>query len=121
MQLQHQSDNMEKFNLTWQSHPSTSSKLLFNLLRDNELTDVTIVSGDMKEFKAHKVILGAVSSVFKELFTGKSDNHFCIYLGDTKDEDVQAMLEFIYTGEATVGQSNIDSFFNIAKLLKLRD
>ena len=95
---------MEKFNLTWQSHAATSSTLLVNLLNNKELTDVTLVSGDMKELKAHKVILGSVSSVFKELFARKSEQHFCVYLGGTQAEDLQALLNFIYVGEATTGR-----------------
>lgn len=106
---------MERFNLTWESHADTSSTLLANLLSEGDLTDVTLVSDDMSELRAHKVILGSVSSVFKQLFARKSDQNFCLYLSGTRTDDLHALMNFIYTGQATVDQSNIDTFFKIAK------
>ena len=111
---------MENFKLTWQSHSSTSSTLLVNLLNEQELTDLTLVSGDMKEVKAHQVMLGSVSPVLRKLFKLKSGHHICLYLAGTKQKDLLAMLNFIYVGEATISQDGIDSFFKIAKQFQIK-
>ena len=39
--------------------------MLHEMMKSNELTDVTLVCDDKKQFKAHKIVLSACSTVFK--------------------------------------------------------
>ena len=96
--LSNETYKMENFNLQWPFHATTSSTLLVNMLRDQEMTDITLVSGDMKEVTAHKVVLCSVSPVLRKLIKSKSEHNFCLYLGETKIEELQALLNFIYIG-----------------------
>ena len=105
----------ENFNLTWTSHPLASTNLLVKLLRDQELTDVTLVCGDGQEVDAHKAVLGSVSTVFKKIFKRGGQERIVLYLSGISLSNLEAIINFIYLGEATVNQSCIDSFFRICK------
>ena len=59
--------NQEKYNLSWHTYTDHLKELLNGLLSSAELTDVTLVSEDKKHFKAHKIVLGASSQVFKSI------------------------------------------------------
>ena len=57
--------------LEWQDFQSSLSSTL-NTLRsepENSLCDVTLISDDEKNFSAHKVILSACSTFFKNVFS----------------------------------------------------
>ena len=105
----------ETFNLTWNSHPLASTNLLVNLLRDQELTDVTLVCGDDQQVRAHKAVLGSASPILKKIFQRSGNERIVIYLSGVSMRDMEAMVNFVYLGEATVNQSNINSFFTICK------
>ena len=57
----------ETFDLTWHTYTDHLREMLHDMMYANELTDVTLVSDDKKQFKAHKVILSASSPVFKSI------------------------------------------------------
>ena len=57
----------EKFDLTWHTFTDHLREMLHDMMTCNELTDVTLVSEDKKQYKAHKVVLSASSTVFKNI------------------------------------------------------
>ena len=105
----------ENFNLSWVSHPLSSTKLLVQLLRDQELTDVTLVCGDGQEIRAHKAVLGSASPVLKKLFSRSGNGRTVLYLSGLDFSNLKGIVNFIYLGEATVDQTNIDPFFRVCK------
>lgn len=74
---------------------------LRSLLQDGTLADVTIEAGGT-EFKAHKAILAARSSVFHAMFEHKMEESLTsrIKIEDADKEAVKEMLTFMYTDEA---------------------
>ena len=85
------------------------------LLKNEELTDVTLVCGDGQEIKAHKAILGSASPVLKKIFSKCGNERMCLYFSGLNLSNVEEIINFIYLGEATVSQTGIDSFFRICK------
>lgn len=57
----------QEISLKWNGYQSNILSNVKDLLRDEGLSDVTLVCGG-QSFKAHKVILSANSSVFKTIF-----------------------------------------------------
>ena len=57
----------EKFNLEWHTFTDHLREMLYNMRSSNELTDVTLVSEDKKQFKAHKAVLRASSLALKSI------------------------------------------------------
>ena len=65
--LQKVNRNREKHNLNWHTYSDHLREMLHEMMKSNELTDVTLVCDDKKQFKAHKIVLSACSSVFKSI------------------------------------------------------
>ena len=91
-----------------------------NLRGSNDFSDVTLACEDGQEFEVHKVILAASSPFFQRLLERNTHPHPLIFMRGLKSEDLSAILDFLYCGEANVFQENLDSFFAISEELKLK-
>ena len=103
----------------------TSRKTLTVLLAVSgmtEFTDVTLACEDDQQMKAHKVILAASSSFLDKILheNGNKHPHPIIYFKGFQSQDLFAILDFLYFGEASVLQENLDSFLAVAEELKLK-
>ena len=87
---------------------------------DNDFADVTLASEDGQQVEAHKVILAASSPFFQKLLGRNKHSHPLIYMRGVKSEDLLAIVDFLYRGEADVFQENLDSFLAIAEELQLK-
>ena len=87
---------------------------------DIELTDVTLACEDGQPVESHKVILAATSPFFQNLFKMNKHPHPLIYMRWMKSEDLVAIIDFLYCGETTINQENLDDFLTIAVELKLK-
>ena len=57
----------EKYTLTWHSYSDHLRKTLNNMMTSSEFADVTLVTDDKQQIKAHRNILSACSPVFKNI------------------------------------------------------
>ena len=97
----------ENFNLKWNSYTDHLREMLHNMMTSSELTDVTIVSEDKTEFKAHKVVLSACSTVFKSIVDNNLGSNPIVYLRGIKSHEIESILEFIYLGQTTFHKDRI--------------
>ena len=81
---------------------------------------MTLVSEDGQQVEALKVILAACSPFFQNLFVRSKHPHPLIYMRGVKFEDISAIVDFLYCGEAKVFQESLDSFLAIAQELQLK-
>ena len=58
--------HQEKSSLTWNAYSDHLRDMMKELMMNDDFADVTLVSEDRKQIKAHKNILSACSPVFKE-------------------------------------------------------
>ena len=107
--------NQEKFNLKWQTHTDHVREMLCSMMISEELTDVTIVSEDKIQFKAHRVVLSACSPFFQDIIKGNLLANSFIYLRGIQSIEIEAILQFIYQGETTLNQDRMNEFLNVAK------
>ena len=91
-----------------------------NLREDNDFTDVTLACEDGQQVEAHKVILAASSPFFQKLLGRNKHPHPLIYMRGMKSEDLLAIVDFLYRGEAKIQQENLESFLAIAEELQLK-
>ena len=110
----------EKLNLQWDSFMEHGKELFNELLETEKFSDVTLISDDQHQFRTHKFILSAHSSVFESII-GNNQNNSIIYLRGVKHEELESILQYIYLGEATFYQERVSEFFNTAKDLKIKD
>ena len=111
----------ERFNLSWDSHTTHLREMLHSMLRSNELTDVTLVCDDKTQFKAHKIVLSACSSVFRSIIIGLPQNNSVIYLKGINHQEMESILEFMYLGVATFYQERLNEFLNVAKSFEIKE
>ena len=81
----------------------------------DEFTDVTLVSEDGTFHKAHQIILSSGSSMFMNILQNTRHPQPLIFLKGMKDQNLKAILDYIYFGEVTIHQDNINEFFSEAQ------
>ena len=110
----------EKLCLQWNDFQE-NVKSSFRQLRDDKgFSDVTLACEDGQQIEAHKVILAASSPFFETVLRRNQHMHPLIYFKGFQKEDLHAVLDFLYYGEANISEGNLDSFLEIAKELKLK-
>ena len=110
----------EKYCLKWNDFQENISTALQFLREDLDFSNVTMTCEDGHQVEAHKVILAASSPFFQNLLKRNKHTHPLIYMRGMKSEDLVAIMEFIYRGEANIYQQNLDTFLAIAEELKLK-
>ena len=110
----------EKLCLKWNDFQENLNSAFGSLREDNAFTDVTLACVDGKQLEAHKVILAASSPFFQNLLRKNKHSHPIVYLKGMKSEELVAMLDFLYYGEANVYQDNLDAFLAIAEEFQLK-
>ena len=68
----------------------------------------------------HKVVLIAPSPFFLKILRRNKHPHPLIYMRGVQPENLIALVEFFYRGQASVYQGNLDSFLALAKDLELK-
>ena len=81
---------------------------------------MTLACEDGQQVEAHKVILAASSPFFQKLLGRNKHPHTLIYMRGVKFDDLLAIVDFLYWGEAKVFKTNLDSFLTIAGELQLK-
>ena len=84
------------------------AKRLNMLRRQDYLCDVTLVTKDDKEFKAHRNVLSAASPFFCKLLQSdmKENREGIVRFEEISGAVMKDVLEFIYTGTVKVTQEN---------------
>ena len=91
------------------------------LLEENYFKDVTLVSDDLHEMKAHKALLSKSSDVFRKILLLKDDKDPIIFIRGTSKEQLKSLLNFIYVGEAEVTEKDMNSFVQLAKDFEIKE
>ena len=110
----------EKLCLQWNDFKENVSSAFGDLRHDKEFTDVTLACEDGQQVEAHKVVLLASSPFFLNILKRNKHSHPLIYMRGVRSENLKAMVDFFYYGEANVDQENLDSFLVLAEELQLK-
>nr|ACO11836.1 Broad-complex core protein isoform 6 [Lepeophtheirus salmonis] len=107
--------SVERLCLLWNGYESNFKKGFFNLRQNEELFDVTLISGS-KMIKAHKVILSACSPVFRSIIgSAPFQTHPLIYLRGINFNHLELLISFMYYGEVSVIQEELEDFISVAE------
>ena len=98
---------------SFESHLLASQKELYFT---KQFSDVTLVSDDLAEFLAHKTILSTASPLMKSLLGMSSQQQSSfLYLKGVTQENLEAILQYIYLGETEINEQKVQEFTKIAK------
>merc|ERR1712129_454314 len=111
---------MGKLCLKWNDFQENAISAFGTLREDREFADVTLACEDGQQVEAHKVILASASPFFLDLLRRNKHPHPLIYMRGMKSEDMVAIVDFLYHGEANVYQESLDSFLAVAEELRLK-
>ena len=92
----------EQLCLQWNDFKENVTSAFGSLREDNDFTDVTLACEDGRQFEAHKVILVTSSPFFQNILKRNKHVHPLIYMRGLKSEDLAAIIDFLYCGEANV-------------------
>ncbi|GAB0087083.1 Zinc finger C2H2 superfamily [Sergentomyia squamirostris] len=108
-----------QFSLRWNNYVNHLTYAFDSLRHQEDLVDVTL-SCEGRKIRAHKVILSACSTYFREVFQENPCQHPVIVFKNVRHEDLAAIIEFIYQGEVNVLQDSLPSFLNTAEMLAVQ-
>lgn len=107
------------YSLRWNNHQTHILAAFDALLQAETLVDVTLVCAETS-VRAHKVVLSACSPFFQRIFSENPCKHPVIVLKDFNGWEVQAIVDFMYKGEISVIQEQLQSLIKAAESLQVR-
>ena len=105
--------------LHWTDFETNMTVALKELREEKDFFDVTIACED-SQIQAHKVILSACSTFFRNLLRRNPHQHPLLYLKGVKYKDLLGILDFMYNGEVNVAQEELKQFLSVAEDLKVK-
>ncbi len=109
------------FVLRLPDHQKELHQFVWELFDEQLFPDVTIALDDGQYIKAHKLVLSAFSSYFRQVLTRISNpyQYPVIVVKDMQYEDVRSLIEFMYRGCITVPNHRLPQLIKCAKQLKV--
>ena len=111
----------EKYNFNWRSYAVQIQDMFKDLYHQGTYSDVTLISDDQIEFKAHRIVLSACSSVFKKIIDNNPSQHPLIYLRGIESYEIESILQFMYLGEGRLSYNRMGEFIKVVKDLKVKE
>ena len=106
----------EKFCVKWTNFSENNSSTFLDLHNYCPISDVTLVCEDGTQVQAHKIILSASSPVLRNLLMISP----VIFMKGMKSLDLTAVVDFMYHGEVSVSQDDLESFLAVSEELQLK-
>ena len=112
----------DRYSFDWNTFQTHLQETQVELYNEKHFTDVTLVSDDMIQVRAHKTILSSASSVFKQLLMmHESTTNQILFLKGINHEELETLLQFIYLGEAKVYESRVELFVSALNDLGIKE
>ena len=112
--------HQEKYSLSWQAYSDHLREMMQEIMND-DFADVTLISEDKKQIKAHKNIVSACSLVLKDIVNIEGSTKSIIYLKGINFSELESIMQFIYLGEATFYEERMDDFLEVARSLEIKE
>ena len=109
----------EKILFKWADYQDNILGCFEELQKDSDFSDVTLVCEEAHQIKAHRIILSACSPFFRNILKKNKHTDPMIYMRGLKAKDLIAVVAYIYHGEASIYQEDLDGFLALADELQL--
>ena len=100
--------------LQWNDFQNNIKSAFAHFKTDKDFADVTLACEDGQQLLSHKIVLAASSPFFMDVLQRNKHPHPLIYMRGIKSENLVAIVDFLYLGEANVLQENLDTFLFLA-------
>ena len=91
-------------------------------MTSGEFADVTLVTDDKQQIRAHRNILSACSPVFKNILQLNTNiTNPVIYLRGIQHCEMEAIMQFFYRGEAKIYEERMSEFLMVSENLEIKE
>ena len=112
----------KKYIFHWHSYSDHLREALNEMMLSSEFADVTLVTDDKQQIRAHRNILSAASPVFKSILQIDCKNtNPVIYLRGIQHSEMESIMQFIYLGQAKFYEERMSEFLMVSKNLEIKD
>ena len=112
----------QKYDFNWHSFQDHLVTKLQQMITTEDFKDVTLVTDDDKQIKAHRNILSACSPVLQKMLQACRNNiHPVIYLRGICNSEMESIIQFIYMGKTSIYRDRLNEFLMVANDLGIRD
>lgn len=109
----------QQFSLKWTNYTNHITNAFDSLRSKEDFCDVTLcVEG--RKIRAHKVLLSACSTYFKEIFKENPCQHPVIIFKNVKYDDLLSIVVYMYQGEVNIEQDALPTFLCTAEMLSVQ-
>lgn len=109
----------QQFSLKWTNYTNHITNAFDSLRSKEDFCDVTLcVEG--RKIRAHKVLLSACSTYFKEIFKENPCQHPVIIFKNVKYDDLLSIVVYMYQGEVNIEQDALPTFLHTAEMLSIQ-
>merc|ERR1712129_103422 len=108
------------YQINWRNFQPWACESIRNLFEDQNFTDVTLISDDLQELRAHKVILSSCSPFFEKVLKSNSNPQPLLYLKGINFDTLSLILRFVYEGEVNVPHDVVNTFMMTANEIKIK-
>ncbi|GAB0097912.1 hypothetical protein DMENIID0001_135940 [Sergentomyia squamirostris] len=113
------SNNKQK-SVQWSNHPNYFGSIFPQMLSGRRFVDV-ILACEGRRIHCHRVVLAACSRYFSDLLDETPAQYSVIILPkDVKFWMIQALVDFMYSGEVSVHEENFEELVKCAELLEIQ-
>lgn len=107
--------------LRWNNHKTNLAGILETIVGQECYFDCILLVDNNVQFKAHQVVLASCSPYFQLILReAPPTEKRVIMLPGVQDFEMNALLEYIYTGEVKIFESQIPRIMKIAKMLEVK-
>ena len=105
----------------WSEFQSSTAQYLAEVQKTSDFSDVTLVCEDGEPVWAHRMVMSAGSSFFERVLrrAGSHPQPLVVLRGVLRQE-LEQVLSFLYRGETSIHQRDLDSFLQLARYLGVR-
>jgi len=107
----------ELVRLAWNSFTSNAPDTFRRAWSDGAFTDVTLASEDGHHLPAHRIVLSSCSTFFREVFLRSPSPGLVLYLRGTRRAELELVLRFVYLGQVTLRQEELQAFLQAGREL----
>ncbi|XP_029659848.1 uncharacterized protein LOC115233505 isoform X1 [Formica exsecta] len=108
----------QSYRFKWSDYQNHLSDVVRQLLEEDCMVDVTLSAAGQR-IHAHRIVLCACSTLFKEVLSQVTEDYPTIILSDISPQNIKSIIEFIYHGEVRIPVDNINSLLEAAQSLKI--
>ena len=111
---------MDNYCLKWNQFETNVRETFKKLKNEQRLSDVTLATGDGHHIYAHKIVLSVGSDFFEDMFVKSNNPHLMIYFKGISRIELENIIAFLYNGEVSISQEELQTFLNTAQELKVK-